>query len=280
MVLEVIDFQSSAKAKRFTESLKQTGFAVLKNHAIDNALVEALYSQWLAFLNTGEKYQYEFNQQTQGGFYSTSLSETAKGHSVKDLKEFFHFYKNGICPPSLLAITDELFDQMNQFAIELLGFIEAALPDTVKAQLSMPLSEMIVDSEDTLLRIIHYPPLDGPIPAGAVRAAAHEDINLITLLPAATAKGLQVKTKQNQWIDVPCDSGWLIINIGDMLQECCDGFYRSTSHRVINPCEQTSELPRVSSPLFLHPRGDVVLSDRHTAKSYREERFRELGHLK
>ena len=110
-----------------------------------------------------------------------------------------------------MAITDELFDQMNQFAIELLGFIEAALPDTVKAQLSMPLSEMIVDSEDTLLRIIHYPPLDGPIPAGAVRAAAHEDINLITLLPAATAKGLQVKTKQNQWIDVPCDSGWLII---------------------------------------------------------------------
>ena len=150
MVLEVIDFQSSNKAQRFTDSLKETGFAVLKNHAVDNTLVDTLYRQWLAFFNTDEKHQYEFNPETQAGFFSTALSETAKGHDVKDLKEFFHFYKNGICPPSLLSITDQLFDQMSQFAAELLCYIESALPEAVKAQLSIPLSEMITDSKDTL----------------------------------------------------------------------------------------------------------------------------------
>ena len=93
---------------------------------------------------------------------------------------------------------------MKQLAQELLGWVEQGLPQTIQRGLSEPLKDMIVGSEDTLLRVIHYPPMTERVPAGAIRAAAHEDINLLTVLPAATAKGLQVMTQQGDWIDVPC----------------------------------------------------------------------------
>jgi isopenicillin N synthase-like dioxygenase len=111
----------------------------------------------------------------------------------------------------------------------------------------------------------------------AIRAAAHEDINLITILPAANEPGLQVKGKDGEWIDVPCDFGSLIVNIGDMLQEASAGYYPSTTHRVINPDGTDMTKARISLPLFLHPRPDVVLSRRHTAETYLQERLKELG---
>ena len=112
---------------------------------------------------------------------------------------------------------------------------------------------------------------------GSVRAAAHTDINLLTVLPAANEPGLQVQAKNGEWLDVPCDFGMLIINIGDMLQEASQGYYPSTMHRVINPENRTHNVSRVSLPLFLHPRPEVVLSTRHTAGSYLSERLKELG---
>ena len=136
---------------------------------------------------------------------------------------------------------------------------------------------MINGSDQTLLRVLHYPPLAGDEEAGAIRAAAHEDINLITILPAANEPGLQVQLKDGQWADVPSDFGYLIINIGDMLQEASGGYFPSTSHRVINPKGADMSKSRISLPLFLHPRPDVVLSGRHTAKSYLHERLTELG---
>ena len=136
---------------------------------------------------------------------------------------------------------------------------------------------MVTDSKQTMLRILHYPPLDGSEEPDAIRAAAHEDINLLTLLPSSNEPGLQVKGTGDSWIDVPCDFGNLIVNIGDMLQEASGGYFPSTSHRVVNPQGSDQTKARVSLPLFLHPNPEVVLSERYTAQSYLKERLEELG---
>jgi isopenicillin N synthase-like dioxygenase len=149
-------------------------------------------------------------------------------------------------------------------------------PDCLKA---LQLSNAIADSPSTLLRILHYPPLPEHFPDGAIRAAAHEDINLITLLPAATATGLEILDNQGNWHEVPCAMGDLVVNVGDMLQLASQGYYRSTTHRVVNPVGALARRSRYSMPLFLHPRPEVVLVDGITAKSYLQERLREIGLL-
>ena len=108
-------------------------------------------------------------------------------------------------------------------------------------------------------------------------AAAHEDINLLTILPASDAPGLQVQAKDGEWLEVKANQNQVIINIGDMLQEASEYYFPSTSHRVVTPAETDHSNGRMSLPLFLHPRPDVVLSERYTAKEYLQERLRELG---
>jgi len=277
MTIPVVDFTASDAQSQFVTSLREIGFGVLKNHPLDNQLISQLYDIWYDFFNGDVKYEYGFDEETHAGFICQRRSETAKGNDIKDIKEFYHYYPGKQCPESLVPVTHDLFTMMSQLAKELLFWVQNGLPMDIERGLSMPLSDMIEDSTHTLLRIIHYPPISSEVPVGAVRAAAHEDINLLTLLPAATAKGLQVKTKSGEWLDVPCDPGWLIVNTGDMLSECTQHYFKATSHRVINPSQELAHESRVSSPLFLHPREDVVLSDRHTAGSYRIERFKELG---
>ena len=131
-------------------------------------------------------------------------------------------------------------------------------------------------SDHTLLRVLHYPPLLGAEEPDAVRAAAHTDINLLTLLPAATEPGLQIRRQDGSWQDVPCDFGLLIVNIGDMLAEASGHHYPSTVHRVLNPVGVAKAKPRISLPLFLHPQREVVLSERYTVGSYFDERMLEL----
>ena len=138
---------------------------------------------------------------------------------------------------------------------------------------------MLQGSEHTLLRVLHYPPLRGDEVPQAVRAAAHTDINLLTLLPAATEPGLQILAKEGHWIDVPCDHGLLIVNIGDMLAEASGQYFPSTVHQVLNPVGGDRSKSRISLPLFLHPRRDVRLSERYTVGSYFDERLRELRAL-
>lgn len=277
MKLETIDYRAPDSAERFVKSLHETGFGVLSNHPIKQALVEKIYQEWYTFFNSEEKQTYLFKSETQDGFFPASVSETAKGHSVKDIKEYFHVYPWGRIPDSLRDNILEYYQQANHFAAELLGWIEQYSPADVAEKYSIQLSEMISNSQKTLLRILHYPPMQGDEELGAIRAAAHEDINLITILPAANEPGLQVKTKQGEWMDVPSDFGNIIINIGDMLQEASGGYFPSTSHRVINPQGADKTKSRISLPLFLHPNPEVVLSERHTADSYLMERLRELG---
>ncbi|MCU7962294.1 isopenicillin N synthase family oxygenase [Shewanella sp. SM101] len=277
MKLETIDYRAENSAQQFVESLRETGFGVLSNHPIDKRLVEDIYTEWQAFFNSEAKNDYMFKKETHDGFFPASISETAKGNTVKDIKEYYHVYPWGRIPDSLRANILAYYDKANALAAELLEWIETYSPEEVKAKFSMPLPEMIANSQKTLLRILHYPPMTGSEEMGAIRAAAHEDINLITVLPAANEPGLQVKAKDGTWLDVPSDFGNIIINIGDMLQEASGGYFPSTSHRVINPEGTDKTKSRISLPLFLHPNPAVVLSDRYTADSYLMERLRELG---
>ena len=127
------------------------------------------------------------------------------------------------------------------------------------------------------MRIIHYPPIESAITDGAIRAEAHGDINLITVLPASSHSGLQIQMQSGEWMDVSCEPEWLVINSGDMLNECSGGYFPSTIHRVINPKGDAARMPRFTMPVFIHPRYEVILSEKYTAKKFLEERLIEIG---
>lgn len=274
--LAAVDYRALDAEVQFVQSLRDTGFGVLRNHPIAQSTVSGIYKHWLDFFNSDKKDDYLFDPEKYDGFFPRTLAETAKGHSIRDIKEYFHYYPWGRCPEALKAELDAYYQDTVNFAAELLTWVERQTPADVSSGFREPLSNMINGSTQSLLRVLHYPPIDGDAEPGAIRAGAHEDINLLTLLPAANEPGLQVKKRDGSWLDVPCDFGNLIINIGDMLQEASDGYFPSTTHRVINPEGHDSSKARISLPLFLHPRPDVVLSDRYTAGSYLQERLEEL----
>ena len=276
MQLPVIDFQSPDAAQAFCQSLHSTGFAVLMRHPLQQMLVEGIYAEWLQFFQSDAKHAYTHDPMRHDGYFSPAVSETAKGHTQRDLKEFFHIYPWGRYPAEVSDGARRYYAQGNALAQTLLGWVEAHSPPEVRARYSMPLPSMLDGSDHTLLRVLHYPPLTGDEPVGALRAAAHGDINLLTLLPAATEPGLQVLGQDNGWHDVPCDFNFLIVNIGDMLAEASGHHYPSTVHRVLNPTGEARAKSRISLPLFLHPRREVVLSERYTVGSYFDERMQEL----
>ena len=275
-MLETVDFSDSDAPARFVESLRETGFGVLRNHPLPQSAVDSIYSNWLGFFADDSKNDFQFDPKTYDGFFPAKLAEAAKGRLVRDIKEYYHFYPWGKCPENLKQELDDYYQLAGEFGATLLSWIETHSPAEVKANYSEPLPSMMQSSQQSLLRVLHYPPLSGDETPDAIRASAHEDINLITILPAANEPGLQVKARDGSWLEVPCDFGNLIVNIGDMLQEASGGYFPSTSHRVVNPEGASHNKSRVSIPLFLHPRPEVVLSARHTADSYLKERLAEL----
>ncbi len=278
MEISRVDFQKSGAAKEFTESLTTTGFGTIYKHPISIELIEEAYRQWQTFFESSEpeKKQWLFDANTQDGYFPFR-SENAKNSSQKDLKEFYHFYEWGKVPESVAAVTRQLYRELIKLGSQLLEWIDEEAPETIRRQFSCRLPAMIHQSPQHLFRIIHYPPLTGSEEAGAVRAAAHEDINLITLLPASTQMGLQVLDIKGRWHPVAGDWGEIVINVGDMLQMASQNHYRSTTHRVVNPSGAAAHQPRYSMPLFVHPRPDVQLSEKHTAESYLLERLQEIG---
>lgn len=280
MYITPVDYRDPDAASKFAQSLHETGFGVLTNHPLSQELLNQIYSEWLDFYHTDAKHQYAFKKETFDGYFAPNVSETAKGFEKRDLKEFFHIYPWGQYPAEVSDAARRYYAEGSQLAAQLLQWVEEYTPAEIKQHYSMPLPKMIEGSDQTMLRVLHYPPLTGNEEPGAVRAAAHGDINLLTILPAATQSGLQVVGKDGEWHDVPCDFGMLIVNIGDMLNEASRGYYPSTIHRVLNPTGEEAKKSRVSLPLFLHPRPDVVLSERYTAGSYLSERLQELGHKK
>jgi isopenicillin N synthase-like dioxygenase len=273
-----IPYHDADAPTRFAESLHETGFAVLSHSPLSPALVATVYREWATFFASEAKYDYTYKPQEQSGYFPY-LSEHAKDSQQPDLKEFYHLYPWSVLPTGVSQQTRELFSQLLTLAQELLTWLEQYCPPDIQQKFSQPLQTMVAESPQTLMRILHYPPLDESVAAGAVRAAAHEDVNLLTLLPAATALGLEVRSQQGDWYVVPSDPGDLIVNVGDMLQLASQGFYRSTTHRVVNPMGSAANQSRYSMPLFLHPKPDVSLTENVTARQFLQQRLREIGLL-
>tara|TARA_B100000029_G_scaffold12307_1_gene13046 strand:- start:448 stop:1293 length:846 start_codon:yes stop_codon:yes gene_type:complete len=274
--IDIIDFKDHNAPIYFTNSLKNTGFAVIKNHPIENQLVQDVYIEWDLFFKSDEKHNYHFDIEKQDGFFPFG-SENAKDHNLKDLKEYFHIYPGGSYPKNKSQKTTFLYNNLCELSNQLLLWVEENIPMKIKNNLSVPLAEMVKESQRNLLRIIHYPPMRDTDLPGQYRAAAHEDINLLTILCSATTPGLQAKHLNGEWIDVPCDPKFIIVNTGDMLQMATEGYFPSTTHRVINPKSNENNKSRLSMPLFLHPHDHVVLSKNYTAGEYLEKRLHEIG---
>lgn len=275
MDVAVVDFTASDAPERFSESLRETGFAVITNHPLDWSLVETIYREWSALFDDPAVVEYTTTDSLTG-YFPPDVSETAKGFQIKDLKEFFHVYPWSIFPSQVSDAAMRYRDAATHVALTLLDWVEDQMPADIAGRLSMPLSQMMDGSTRTLLRVLRYPPLPDHVPEGAVRAAAHEDINLLTVLPASDQPGLELLGANGQWYPVPCDPGSLAINGGEMLDLATDGFYPATTHRVVNPTGDAARHPRMSLPLFLHPADDVVLAEGKTAYQFLMQRIAEL----
>lgn len=276
LAVQSISYQSESVGADLAVSLHDSGFAILRDHPLPGPLLDTVYENWLAFFDSDEKQAYVASENSvaagRGGFYPVEISETAIEHTAKDLKEFFQVGAAGPIPPECkdgILRYRELGFALGQ---ELLEWLQRYTPEAVTAALSEPLPGMLC-REASLLRVLHYPPLNGGEEAGAVRAAPHEDINLLTILPVANQGGLQVRDADGNWTDVSGNLGDLVINSGDMLREATGGYYPSATHRVLNPGGEISNDSRLSVPLFLTARFDVKLSERYTSGAYLDERI-------
>ena len=273
--LPQISYASPNFNDAFMASLHRYGFAAVVDHPLDDARIKRIYSDWLGFFADQNAADFAMDPVDQDGYFSLQEAEAAKGFDQRDFKEYFQYYPWGRCPSALEPDLAAHFAAAVALGAELLTCIAESLPAEITAQLTEPLRDMIEGSGQSMLRVLHYP----PVPAGAsvLRAAPHEDINLLTLLPAADGPGLELQLRGGEWVSVPHKPGQLIVNIGDMLQEATGGYLPSTTHRVAAP-ECGEALPsRMSLPLFLHPRPEVVLSPRYSARQYLTQRLNELG---
>jgi isopenicillin N synthase-like dioxygenase len=257
---------------KFAKSFRETGFAIIKDHNISSDEIDRMYGVWTDFFASDEGPNFAVKPGESAGYFGYK-SENAKGSVNKDLKEFFHAYQNKTLPNITEKETREFQEKLIKMGSTLLGWLDQESEGHVS--FSEPLENMINGSDMNLLRIIHYPPLPDNVEPGEVRAAAHEDINLITLLVTGTEPGLQAKDVNGNWHDVPCKPGYITVNSGDMLSMASKGYYPSTPHRVVNPPKQENR-SRYSMPLFVHPRPDVLL-DKLTAGEFLDERLKEIG---
>ncbi len=273
--LPQISYASPNFGDPFMASLHRYGFAAVVDHPLDDARIKRIYSDWLGFFAGQKAADFAMDPVDQDGYFSLQEAEAAKGFDQRDFKEYFQYYPWGRCPSALEPDLAAHFAAAVALGAELLTCIAESLPADITALMTEPLRRMIEGSGQSMLRVLHYP----PVPAGAsvLRAAPHEDINLLTLLPAADGPGLELQLRGGEWVSVPHKPGQLIVNIGDMLQEATGGYLPSTTHRVAAP-ECGEALPsRMSLPLFLHPRPEVVLSPRYSARQYLTQRLDELG---
>ena len=276
MNVAVIDYRSRVAPSALAESLRATGFAVIVAHPLDPELVRLVQEEWLAFFDGTDKWDYVPDPGAQDGYNPLDAKEVAVGATLADIKEFFHWYPWGRQPPALHEATAQLYRDATALGATLLGWLQAATPAQVSTQFSVPLPDMLEGSRRTMLRLLRYPPVTGQEPPGSLRAAAHEDIDLLTVLPAATQPGLQVQDLQGRWHDVACDPGGVVVNGGDMLTLASGGFFPSTTHRVLLPSVEDGHPSRVSTPLFLHPADTVELAAGITAWDALRERLRQI----
>ncbi len=250
--------------------IKEYGFIILTNHNVNTTTIKESYKLINDFFKLPTETKQKFNYADGAGQrgYTAFGVEHAKNTDVPDLKEFWHvgreveeghkyknFYLNNVWPekevPGFTKALSDLYNSLDDASNFLL--------DALGIALDLPRSyfrEMIYEG-NSILRPIYYPPVAKDIPAGAVRAAAHEDINLITILMGATASGLQLLDRDGQWLDVQTKEGQLVVDSGDMLSRITNDIIPATTHRVINPEDSSSE--RFSMPFFVHPHPEAIL---------------------
>ena len=276
MYVRTVDFTANNACDEFTKSIHETGFAVIKNHPISQDLIDQVLDEWQAFFKDDKKHSYLPEPGKQDGYFPYKI-ENAKGSEYSNLMEYFHYFQQCGLPEGMSEVTKKLFTQMQNVALTLVDWLDEMTPKETSKNFEMPIREMVKDSPNSLMRIIHYPPLDGSETPGEIRAGEHEDIDLITLICGATTEGLQAKDNEGNWHAVRASADMIVVNAGDMLQELSQGYYRSTTHRVINPEGAVNNKPRYSMPFFFHPWPEVKLSENVIVKDFLKKRLVETG---
>jgi isopenicillin N synthase-like dioxygenase len=260
--------------KELGEAYQHIGFVAIKGHALTDELTEKLYNSVKRFFALPEevKRKYEKVELLGQRGYISKGREHAKGRNVGDLKEFFHVGQpTDPNDPVLSTYPDNIFpDEVPDFAEHALTAFrileETGLAMLRAIALYLGLEENYFDDKaskgNSILRQIHYFPIENPdeIPEGAVRAAEHGDINLITLLMGASADGLQVLRRDGAWIPITALPEQLVVNVGDMLDRLTNHKLKSTIHRVVNPPRELMHTSRFSIPFFMHPRSEMDLT--------------------
>jgi isopenicillin N synthase-like dioxygenase len=307
-VVNLADFLSGdpqlkqAFVNQLGKAYEDVGFVAVKNHGIPDDLIADLYKyvqQFFAMPSDAKK-KYEVAGLAGQRGYTSFGKEHAKGSDAPDLKEFFQY---GQMVEDNDPVKNEYPDnvKVNEVAAFNVTFEKAyrAFEKSGRALLQaialyLGLDENYFDEHihngNSILRAIHYPPITRE-PKSAIRAEQHEDINLITLLVGASADGLQILTRQNEWVGVTSLPEQIVVNVGDMLQRLTNNKLKSTTHRVVNPAREMWHTSRFSIPFFLHPKGEMSLAcldscidSQHpkaypdaTAGEYLDERLREIG---
>ncbi len=297
--LALVDTDLAAAAAAFGDAFTRTGFAVVCDHGIPQPLIDRAIAATKALfaLAEAEKRAYAIP----GGGGQRGLTpfgvETAKGNTRSDLKEFWHIGRDlpaghrfaasmpaNIWPhqlPDFQPAVQALYDALDGAGVRLLRAI------AVHLGLAPDFFDEAVREGNSILRLLHYPPVAAGAAdaAGAIRAGAHEDINVITLLLGAEEAGLQLLDRDGQWRDIDAPAGSLVCNIGDMLERLSGGRLPSTTHRVVNPAPERASVPRYSTPFFLHFRPDYRIETMPggphqwppiTADEFLHERLREI----
>ncbi len=307
VTLDMRDFDNVDKRDAFVRTLGQgfeeIGFVTLIGHGVDERITAPAYDALRRFfaLPTEKKLTYHVPGGGGARGYTPFRVETAKDAAEPDLKEFWHVGREvppGVaCPkeltPNLWPSEIEGFEPALLALYRALDSLGNRVLEAIALHLGLPQSYFAdkVDLGNSILRPLHYPPLAAGV-EGGVRSAAHEDINLITLLVGSGEPGLEVLTRDGKWLPIETSNGVVVCNIGDMLQRLTNHVLKSTTHRVINPPSPWSETSRYSVPFFLHPNSDFLIqtlprcvSDDHpdrypepiTADAYLQQRLREIG---
>jgi isopenicillin N synthase-like dioxygenase len=305
--VDLADFLSGDPVRKndFVQKLgkayEEVGFVAVKNHGVPDNLISDLYQYVQEFfsLPLEKKRAYEIAGLAGQRGYTSFGKEHAKGSDAPDLKEFFQYgqvprdnYKEEEYPDNVKV--SEVADFNKTFDDAYRGFEKSGTSLLQAIALYLGLDEHYFDgyvhNGNSILRAIHYPPITQE-PASAIRAEQHEDINLITLLVGASADGLEILSKQGDWVAVTSLPEQIVVNVGDMLQRFTNNKLISTTHRVVNPKRELWHTSRFSIPFFLHPRSsmslkclDSCVDEAHpiayedaTAGEYLDERLREIG---
>lgn len=298
-----------AQRKQFSDDIgkafNETGFVTITNHGLSKELIDKLYDQVKALFKLPDDVKRKYEKEELAGQrgYTGKGKETAKGFKTPDLKEFWQIGQTVTdndpvkdeYPQNLVV---EELPEFNSTTREVYQKLETAGKELLRAiAVYLNLPENYFDDKvhngNSILRTLHYFPIEDPdsVPADAVRAGAHEDINLITLLIGASADGLELLTRENEWFPVKAHGEDVVVNVGDMLQRLTNNKLKSTTHRVVNPPRDQMKNSRYSVPFFLHPKSEMDLTsldscidanhpkkyDDMTAGEYLDERLREIG---